>query len=411
MTIIDHRKLYRFPWSLTDNCSTWLEVTYKCNLHCDGCYRQKTDEYMSIEEIEKTLDEMDACRTFDAVSLAGGDPLLHPNIVEIVRIITERGWKARIYSNGLDLNEDLLRRLEEAGLICIVLHIDSKQGRPDWEGKTEIELNELRLHYARMIAKVGGLICEFNMTVFGDTLHYVPEILKWGQAHMNIVHSLNFICFRQPETDKFYFMSDGRNVNEELPYYKKDNEVAASVFTEDIVEKIVDIYPDFQPAAYLNGTVKPDSLKWLTAFRYGNKKKIYGYIGPRFVEIQQTLHHLFFGRYLAFPPKGGMGLFNLVKLSLLFDSKFMKAKLKRLLNVKSWRRKLQYQMIAIVQPTDILDDGRQNMCDGCPDMIIWNGKLVWSCRLEECLKFGQMLHTVKRCPENEIPAESRQGSA
>ena len=54
----------------------------------------------------------------------------------------------------------------------------------------------------------------------------------------------------------------------------------------------------------------------------------------------------------------------------------------------------------IIQPIDLLDDGRQNMCDGCPDVTVFNERLVWSCRLEECLHFGAFAHSApKRKPE------------
>ena len=56
------------------------------------------------------------------------------------------------------------------------------------------------------------------------------------------------------------------------------------------------------------------------------------------------------------------------------------------------------QSIVVIQPIDILADGRQNMCDGCPDITVHNGQLVWSCRLEECLNFGQFVRTVPKQP-------------
>ncbi len=34
---VDHRRLYRLPWSLPDNAISWLEPTSACNLSCDGC--------------------------------------------------------------------------------------------------------------------------------------------------------------------------------------------------------------------------------------------------------------------------------------------------------------------------------------------------------------------------------------
>ena len=47
----------------------------------------------------------------------------------------------------------------------------------------------------------------------------------------------------------------------------------------------------------------------------------------------------------------------------------------------------------IIQPVDFLQDGRQNMCDGCPDITVWNGQLIWSCRMEEQLKYGYNVKT------------------
>ncbi len=39
-------------------------------------------------------------------------------------------------------------------------------------------------------------------------------------------------------------------------------------------------------------------------------------------------------------------------------------------------------------------NGDQSMCDGCPDITVHEGKLVWSCRLEEVIDFGSFLRTV-----------------
>jgi hypothetical protein len=56
--------------------------------------------------------------------------------------------------------------------------------------------------------------------------------------------------------------------------------------------------------------------------------------------------------------------------------------------------RLHYQSVMIIQPVDILEDGTQNMCDGCPDMTVLDGKLVWSCRLEEPMRYGRFVHMV-----------------
>ena len=46
---------------------------------------------------------------------------------------------------------------------------------------------------------------------------------------------------------------------------------------------------------------------------------------------------------------------------------------------------------ATTQASVVLPDGRQSMCDSCPDMTVHDGQLVWSCRLEERLKYGELM--------------------
>jgi len=49
------------------------------------------------------------------------------------------------------------------------------------------------------------------------------------------------------------------------------------------------------------------------------------------------------------------------------------------------------QTLLIIQPIDVVEDGQMNMCDGCPDITAYNGKLYWSCRLEEIKEHGAYL--------------------
>ena len=46
------------------------------------------------------------------------------------------------------------------------------------------------------------------------------------------------------------------------------------------------------------------------------------------------------------------------------------------------------QSVMIIQPADFMPNGAFSMCDGCPDITVWEDKLVWSCRLEELKNFG-----------------------
>jgi hypothetical protein len=395
---LDHRSLYRLPWSLPDNAIAWLEPTAKCNLACEGCYRANVTAHKGLEEIAEELAVFARYRTVDGLSIAGGDPLCHPQIVDIVRMGAERGWKPILNTNGLALNEELLRDLKRAGLMGLTFHIDSKQGRPHWKGKTEQEHNALRLHYAELVARVGGLSCAFNSTVFDDTLDAVPDLVDWARQHIDIVHVMVFICYRAAvlEGDYDYFVGGQLLDMSPLAYAYPVPERRIDISAPEVVAKIRERIPDFQPCAYLNGTEQPDSFKWLLTTRLGTKKRIHGYLGSKAAELSQVLHHLRTGRYLAYASPSVLRRGRSMLWLWPFDRGLRHALGRALRDPSALLHRLHMQSIMVIQPIDILPDGRQNMCDGCPDMTVWKGRLAWSCRLEECLHFGDFVRTAKR---------------
>ena len=133
---------YRLPWSLNDNGISWLEVTDACNLTCEGCYRPHHDNHKSLDQIAAELAVFKRLRKSDCMSLAGGDPLVHPEIVEIVRMVREGGWKPIVNTNGLALGHKLLLKLKDAGVAGFTFHIDTTQTRKDSPSDTEITIFE-----------------------------------------------------------------------------------------------------------------------------------------------------------------------------------------------------------------------------------------------------------------------------
>jgi organic radical activating enzyme len=395
-----NRGLYRLPWTLADNAISWLEPTSQCNLACDGCYRDNVkDSHKSLDEVKSDLDIFEASRNTDCVSIAGGDPLLHPQIVEIVREIKHRGLKPILNTNGVALTRELLHELKIAGVYGFTFHVDSKQGRArEWRGKTELELNQLRYQYARMLADEGDIACSFNSTVYEDTLQYVPEMVRWAQENIDIVHTMVFICFRHvvPQMP-FDWWAGGQKVQWQNIHYHSDTERKIDITSNDLVAKVRERFPEFTPAAFLNGTEKADAYKWLLTERVGTKKKIYGYLGPKFLELVMTFHHFTKGTYLSYasPGTAKMGRSTLLLL-WPFDKRLRKAAARFLKNPFNLFTRAHLQTIMFIQPVDFMKDGRMSMCDGCPDITVHNGELVWSCRLEELKQFGTFLRSTEK---------------
>lgn len=395
--------LYRLPWSLTDNVLSWLEPTKRCNLYCDGCYsRNDKNSDKTLDEIRTDLETFVRLRNVDSISIAGGDPLVHPSIVEVVRMIRKDfGLKAVVNTNGLALTESLLDQLVAADVSGFTFHVDSGQERPGWKKKDELELCELRLRLARMVARAGDISVSFNATIYPHTKHFVPELTKWAEKHIDIVNSMVFILFRTTQEDRFdYFAGEQKVKLEELVYHNAEKN-PEPLEAPEIIELIRKACPDYAPSAYLGGTTDPNSFKWLIGTRFGTKERIYGYLGPRAMEAIQVGHHALTGRYLGYsrPSLLKLGKATALGFSAIDSgcravvSNFARSALKR---PRRTLTPLHMQSILVIQPIDNLADGRANMCDGCPDMTVHNGELVWSCRLDECKQYGSFLTAVPK---------------
>lgn len=394
---IDHRSLYRLPWNLADNPIAWLEPTQACNLACDGCYRQNVKQHKSMEEVESDLDVFQKLRNVDGVSIAGGDPLTHPEVVEIVRRVTARGRKAIINTNGLALTREMLVELKRAGLMGLTFHVDSRQGRPGWKDKTEVQMNELRSTYVDLVSSVGGLALAFNSTVYEETLHEVPELVAWAGRNIDRVHTMVFIAYRAAVVDGFDYYAHGKKVDMGKLVYSLDAPRKTDISARDVAAKIKETHPDFEPCSYLNGTHQADSFKWLVSIRIGSKKRTLGWVGAKFMEATQVGYHLMSGRYLSYADPRTLSTGRAVMASSWpFDKGVRQAAKNALRHPFSFLQKQHLQTIVMIQPIDVAEDGTQNMCDGCPDMTVHEGKLVWSCRLEEPRTFGTFVQSVPK---------------
>jgi hypothetical protein len=403
---LDKSSIYRLPWSKNDNPIGWLEVTDICNLQCLGCYRRKIEGHKTLDQIKEEVLFLKRWRKVDNISIAGGEPLMHPEIMEAVAFMAQNKVKPIMLTNAVKLDKPTLLELKKAGLAGFTIHIDSNQGRPQWRDKNEVETNELRQHYADMIHEVGGLYLVFNSTVYPSTEQYIPEMVQWAQRNIDRVNGMVFICFRTaPLEEEVTYQVGDEFVDARSLSYASETPLERAITSYEVHDLIKAQVPEFDAAGYLGGTGKIDSIKWLTGALVGTKHRIYGSIGPKTMELAQVGHHLLTGRYVAYLSKAKVGG-KIFWLSLL--DKTLRTTYKRYLGdiVRHPLRLLSpiyVQTIGIIQAPDIMADGTADMCDSCPDMTYWNGELVNSCRLDEYRVFGGFVTVVNRAEKQDSP--------
>jgi pyruvate-formate lyase-activating enzyme len=396
--------LFRFPWSATDNPGAWIEVTDICDLSCPGCFRKNNvTGHRPLEEIKKEVlqcrDQLNCSR----ICISGGEPLLYPEIVETVRYISSLNLKPIILSNGETLTWELLMQLKKAGLFQFYFHADSGQNRPGWIGKTEEEMNELRQRLTDMVYKAGKIKCGFNLTVRRSNLGQINDIASWFRHNIDKANHLSLITYRGiPDDESLEMQVNGRKINPKLLTGNIRSEHEIDISTIDLHDELSRHFDDVYPAAYLNGIPNEDTFKYLVTVNVGSKNHIYGVAGPKTAEIYQLLYHVFNGRYDAIIPDPGRAIFFMA----LFDRKLRSA-LKRYLlailrNPLRLFEGIHIQALILQQPFEVID-GKPNLCDGCINLMPYQGKLINSCRLDEYRLLGGPITFMKH--KQSIPDE------
>jgi hypothetical protein len=407
---VDRKKLYRFPWSMTDNPGGWVEVTDACNISCPGCYRHRMEGHRPLEDVLSDIAVLQKITNCDCIKISGGEPLIYPHILDVVAFISENGMKPLILTNGCALEQEFACELEKAGLKRINFHIDSAQNRPGWEGKKEKQLNELRQHYADLIWGFKGLSCGFNMTVSRSNLEEIPDIVGWAMKNIHKVGHIALIALRGIHIeDDMAFYANGKHLEPDVVPNRFEKKDEITITTEDMLGVINEKFPDLRPCAYIGGTSLPETNKYLVSIHVGTKKKAYGVLGGRTVEFVQILRHLAGGKYTTSSSHKQVGR----KLFLLsfFDpevrkmfARFLRLSLK---NPARFFDRIYAQPIALEQPLELIG-GEINLCDGCINMMIYDGRLIPSCRLDEYRLFNAPLIPQKVSKENSSISEGRE---
>ncbi len=110
---------------------TMLEPLEACNLACVGCgrireYESVIDRMLTVEQCLAAVDESGA----PIVSIAGGEPSMHPQIDEIVNRLVARKKFVYMCTNAL-LMERVMKKVPPSKYFCFVVHLDGMEEAHD----------------------------------------------------------------------------------------------------------------------------------------------------------------------------------------------------------------------------------------------------------------------------------------
>ncbi|MEP9361294.1 radical SAM protein [Sphingomonas sp. KR3-1] len=137
----------------------WLEITNHCNQKCTFCpdmFREDARTWLPLEQIKAIIDDLAENCVVGSMQLnAYGEPLLHPNIAEILAYLREREVPFPVFftTHGMTLVEKKLKQLSNnypTGF-AVSLHNDSQES---YELTRSGKIGD----YDTLVARVTGLL-------------------------------------------------------------------------------------------------------------------------------------------------------------------------------------------------------------------------------------------------------------
>jgi len=216
-----------------------ISVTEECNLRCHYCHGEgqpMSDNYLSIEEIEKVLATARSLG-IQKVKITGGEPLCRKDIVDIVGVASEHLQETSLTTNGT-LMAAKARELKDAGLDRVNISLDTldkvRYKKITGSDKVEDVLNGIRASIDAGLYPVKVNIVFLHDTSIDDLMETtrrmwelgaIPQIIEMvgsgadpdlSKVEAYISSKAVGVRQRQMHKRKIYKLSDGNGKHHEV---------------------------------------------------------------------------------------------------------------------------------------------------------------------------------------------------
>ena len=125
----------------------------RCNLACAYC--NEYDNFSKPVPLDLMLQRFDRLASFGTsiVGISGGEPLMHPELDEMIAHIRQRGMFAGVLTNGYLLTEQRIKQLNRVGLEHLQISVDNVN--PDDVSKKSLKVLDQKLVLLSRFAEFG----------------------------------------------------------------------------------------------------------------------------------------------------------------------------------------------------------------------------------------------------------------
>ena len=191
--------------------SVLWDLTYHCNMKCRHCLND--DDYskdeIGIFGIKHILNELKKEKVF-SINFSGGEPLLRRDLLDILKITSEMNFGIRLSTNGLLLDNDLIKKLKKLDVYCIQISLDGLEDNHDEfrgvKGGFKKAVEALKL------CSENGLYTTMSTMIINQNLHELSDL-------MELAVSLGVSSFK---LNSFMPVGRGRESSDQLSVSKEE---------------------------------------------------------------------------------------------------------------------------------------------------------------------------------------------
>jgi len=183
------------------------QVTYRCNYRCGFCHYWRdpmgAQPEQSVEQFEEGSRKLASLGTM-MISLAGGEPLLRPDLPDIVRAVG-RWHFPFVTTNGGGVTEALANELFEVGLWGISVSLDyTDPKRHDRARGTKgaYEQAVQALEYFRRARRRKWQRVNLMCVLLHDNLDHIEGLIRMAAEH-DAYFTVQPYCNRKTNSDRF----------------------------------------------------------------------------------------------------------------------------------------------------------------------------------------------------------------
>jgi MoaA/NifB/PqqE/SkfB family radical SAM enzyme len=202
----------------------------RCNLACTYC--NEFDDFskpVETEEMFRRIDKLGALGT-SIVTISGGEPLLHPDLDEVIRRIRANGMIAGLITNGYLLVADRIRRLNRAGLEWLQISIDNVN--PDEVSKKSLKVLDKKL---QLLAEHADFHVNIN-SVVGSGIHHPQDALTIGKRAIALGFTSTIGIIHDGSGQLQPLGEEERRIYDEMKSWEKRSFTRINAFQDNIAQ-------------------------------------------------------------------------------------------------------------------------------------------------------------------------------